>query len=79
MPFPYAGDGFTVELLKVGIDRDFGKATAGLIAAGYIEGESVMDTATGDKPIVSSDTVTTADADAVASQISQHNNSRKRR
>ncbi len=78
MPFPYAGDGFTVELLKVGIDRDFGKATAGLIAAGYIEGESVTDTATGDKPIVAADTVTTDDTGA-APQISQHNNSRKRR
>lgn len=79
MPFPYAGDGFTVELLKVGIDRDFGKATAGLIAAGYIEGDNVTDTATGDKPIVAADTVMIADADAVAPQISQHNNSRKRR
>lgn len=75
MPFPYAGDGFTVELLKVGIDRDFGKATAGLIAAGYIEGDKVsgVDTEAVD---LSVDPTPITD---VAPTVTQHNNSRKRR
>lgn len=36
--FPYAADGFTVEIMKVGTDRDFGAATKGLADEGYIEG-----------------------------------------
>lgn len=35
--FLYAGDGFTVENLVPGDERDFGEAAAGLAAAGYID------------------------------------------
>lgn len=35
-PFPYAGDGFTVEHLVAGDIRDFGEATDGLFDAGLI-------------------------------------------
>lgn len=36
-PFPYAGNGYTLELLNAGVERDFGSATAGLAAEGWIE------------------------------------------
>ena len=36
-PFPYAGDGHTVVGLIVGDERDFGGATDGLTAEGFIE------------------------------------------
>jgi len=39
-PFPFAGDGFTVEHLKVGDKRDFGAATGGLIAAGLVSADN---------------------------------------
>lgn len=35
-PFPYAADGFTLENLVPGDERDFGAATAGLIEEGFI-------------------------------------------
>lgn len=35
-PFPFAGDGFTVEFLKPGDQRDFGSAEQGLIDAGFV-------------------------------------------
>lgn len=37
IPFPYAGDGFTVEHLKVGESRDFGQSAEGLLLEGLIE------------------------------------------
>lgn len=37
IPFPYAGDGFTVEHLKVGESRDFGMSAEGLLSEGLIE------------------------------------------
>jgi hypothetical protein len=36
--FPYAANGFTVEQMKEGDDRDFGKSTQGLVDEGFIEG-----------------------------------------
>ena len=36
--FPYSANGYTVEILKVGDDRDFGAATQGLIDRGDVEG-----------------------------------------
>lgn len=39
-PFAFAADGTTVELLKVGDERDFGRSTDGLIAEGFIDGKS---------------------------------------
>ena len=36
--FPYSPNGYTVEILKVGDDRDFGAATQGLIDRGDVEG-----------------------------------------
>lgn len=36
-PFPYAGDGHTVVGLDIGDERDFGGATEGLTAEGFIE------------------------------------------
>ena len=36
LPFPYAGNGFTIENLVTGDIREFGAATGGLIAAGLI-------------------------------------------
>lgn len=36
LPFPFAGNGFTVEYLNVGDERDFGSATEGLESAGLI-------------------------------------------
>jgi hypothetical protein len=35
-PFPFAGNGYTLESLNAGDERDFGSATAGLLAAGLI-------------------------------------------
>ncbi|TIU12456.1 MAG: hypothetical protein E5W44_07190 [Mesorhizobium sp.] len=35
-PFPYAADGFTLEHLVPGDERDFGAATAGLVEEGFI-------------------------------------------
>lgn len=57
-PFPYAGDGFTVERLIAGDERDFGAAAAGLAAEGFIEPASaakseatvVAEPAEGEKP-----------------------------
>lgn len=39
VPFPFAGNGFTVEYLVAGDERDFGSATAGLVEAGLISEE----------------------------------------
>lgn len=36
--FPYSPNGYTVEILKVGDDRDFGAATQGLVDRGDVEG-----------------------------------------
>lgn len=36
LPFPYAGNGFTIENLNAGDVRDFGAATDGLVDAGLI-------------------------------------------
>lgn len=52
-PFPYAGNGYTLENLVPGDERDFGAATSGLVAAGFIAASS---------PGVETD----ADADAAA-------------
>lgn len=35
-PFPFAGDGFTLESLAPGDERDFGSCTDGLVAEGLI-------------------------------------------
>lgn len=47
VPFPFAGDGFTVEWLTPGDVRDFGAAAKGLAAAGLISEAAVSD---GDAP-----------------------------
>lgn len=36
-PFAHSADGFTVELLATGMEREFGAATDGLEAEGFIE------------------------------------------
>lgn len=38
-PFPFAGDGHTVEWLVAGLERDFGAAATGLFAEGFIDSE----------------------------------------
>ncbi|TIL91456.1 MAG: hypothetical protein E5Y73_17415 [Mesorhizobium sp.] len=35
-PFPFAGNGYTLEHVTVGDEREFGTATDGLVAEGYI-------------------------------------------
>lgn len=40
LPFPYAGNGFTIENLNAGDVRDFGAATDGLVDAGLISVEA---------------------------------------
>lgn len=35
-PFPYYGDGVTLENLNVGDERDFGTMTDGLVRAGFV-------------------------------------------
>jgi hypothetical protein len=40
-PFPFAGDGHSVEMLKAGDERDFGALTAGLVAEGYVASGAV--------------------------------------
>ncbi|RWN51394.1 MAG: hypothetical protein EOS04_24280 [Mesorhizobium sp.] len=35
-PFPFAGNGYTLEHLSVGDEREFGTAADGLISEGYI-------------------------------------------
>ncbi|MER9911697.1 hypothetical protein NKJ71_13795 [Mesorhizobium sp. M0050] len=35
-PFPFAGDGHTLEHLVAGAEREFGGCTDGLVAEGYI-------------------------------------------
>ncbi len=37
-PFRYAADGFTVEQLVPGDERDFGSVEAGLVEAGFVAG-----------------------------------------
>lgn len=37
--FPYTSNGYTIERLNVGDERDFGDATASLIEAGFIVDE----------------------------------------
>lgn len=36
VPFPYAGNGYTLESLVAGDEREFGAATDGLVAEGFI-------------------------------------------
>lgn len=52
VPFPFAGNGFTVEHLNVGDERDFGSATEGLKAAGLISVEPGAVKAEQDAPTV---------------------------
>lgn len=40
-PFPYAADGFTVERLVIGDERDFAGATNSLVAEQFIEAVTV--------------------------------------
>ncbi|RWX28951.1 hypothetical protein EHH54_31750 [Rhizobium leguminosarum] len=48
-PFDYASDGFTVEHLNEGDERDFGAATDGLVAEGFVsEGDVDLD---GETPV----------------------------
>lgn len=49
-PFDYASDGYTVESLVPGDERDFGVATEGLAAEGFIEVE-VAEEAEADAPV----------------------------
>ena len=42
VPFPFAGNGYTVEYLNVGDTRDFGAATEGLATAGMISVDAVV-------------------------------------
>lgn len=49
-PFAYAADGFTVESLVPGDERDFGVATEGLVDEGFIEAE-VAEEAEADAPV----------------------------
>lgn len=48
--FDYAADGFTVERLTPGDEREFGDLAAGLTAAGYIDG-AAQDDAVGHRVI----------------------------
>lgn len=51
--FPYASDGFTVERLKVGAEREFGAVTQGLVDEGYVEAVSAepVEPADGETPV----------------------------
>ncbi|XKM40331.1 hypothetical protein A4U53_030845 [Rhizobium ruizarguesonis] len=49
-PFAYAADGFTVESLVPGDERDFGVATDGLVDEGFIEADAAK--ADADAPVV---------------------------
>lgn len=52
MPFPYAGDGYTVEWLKPGDERDFGAVAAGLASAGLIAAPKAQDPSESETPPV---------------------------
>lgn len=55
-PFAYAANGYTLEHLNVGAERDFGSATAGLLAEGYIEAvEAKKPAASDDAPALAID------------------------
>jgi hypothetical protein len=49
-PFAYAADGFTVESLVPGDERDFGAATDGLVGEGFIEAD--VEKPEADAPVV---------------------------
>ncbi len=49
-PFAYAADGYTVESLVPGDERDFGVATDGLVDEGFIEADAAK--ADADAPAV---------------------------
>lgn len=51
--FPWAKDGFTVEMLSPGTEADFGAASDGLAAEGYISLETAVSSS--DEPAISSD------------------------
>lgn len=42
-PFPFAGDGHSVERLEPGDERYFGALTAGLVDEGYVAEESAAE------------------------------------
>lgn len=48
--FPWAKDGFTVEMLSPGAEADFGAASHGLAAEGYISLDAAITPA--DEPVV---------------------------
>lgn len=41
MPFRFAANGFTVEQLVPGDERDFGDVTEGLVSEGFVAGDDV--------------------------------------
>lgn len=43
-PFRWSPDGFATEQLQPGDEREFGRATAGLIAEGYVTAEAPDET-----------------------------------
>lgn len=42
--FPWSNNGYDVEILNVGDEREFGAATAGLVAEGFVSGEAKVET-----------------------------------
>ncbi|MGQ3295828.1 MAG: hypothetical protein ACT6U0_26965, partial [Shinella sp.] len=51
-PFAFAANGFTVEYLNVGDNRDFGSAAEGLAAAGMISVDAVAAAIEEDAPTI---------------------------
>ncbi len=47
-PFDFASDGFTIESLATGDERDFGAATDGLVEEGFISVEAEAETEDGE-------------------------------
>lgn len=62
LPFPFAGNGFTIEHLNAGDEREFGSATDGLAAAGLI---SIEPTASRDGASAEAEPATAESVDAV--------------
>lgn len=67
-PFPFAGNGYAVENLSVGDERDFGASTDGLLAGGYIAGigAAVAEPESEAEPVVDAVTEETATEDTAA-------------
>lgn len=73
LPFPFAGNGFTIEHLNAGDEREFGSATGGLVAAGLI---SVEAGASAEVASVESEPV--ADVESADSAVAQKKTQRRR-